>query len=144
MGERLRFSVQADDALLALEFPPTIVGTLIENAIKHGLEPSKTGGSIDVRAWHEGSGLVVEVADTGIGFSASAGSGVGLANARERLVMLYGPTAELDLSLNQLTGVVARARIPGALPPPAAAASTATPTGRDDSTTASTAADILT
>jgi signal transduction histidine kinase len=144
MGERLRFSVQADDALLALEFPPTIVGTLIENAIKHGLEPSKTGGSIDVRAWHEGSGLVVEVADTGIGFSASAGSGVGLANARERLVMLYGPTAELDLSLNQLTGVVARARIPVALPPPAAAASTATPTGRDDSTTASTAADILT
>jgi signal transduction histidine kinase len=112
MGERLQFSVEAEPDLLGVEFPPTIVGTLIENAIKHGIEPSKTGGRIDVRAWHDGDALVVEVADTGIGFSASAGSGVGLANARERLVMLYGPAAELDLSLNQPTGVVARTRIP--------------------------------
>jgi signal transduction histidine kinase len=115
MGERLDFAVECDTALLELEFPPTIVGTFIENAIKHGLEPSKTGGRIDVRAWHDGTGLVVEVADTGVGFSATTGSGVGLANARERLVMLYGPGAELDLSLNQPSGVVARARIPIAL-----------------------------
>jgi sensor histidine kinase YesM len=117
MGERLDFAVECDTALLELEFPPTIVGTFIENAIKHGLEPSKTGGRIDVRAWHDGTGLVVEVADTGVGFSATTGSGVGLANARERLVMLYGPGAELDLSLNQPSGVVARARIPIALTP---------------------------
>jgi sensor histidine kinase YesM len=120
MGERLDFSVDCDAALLELEFPPTIVGTFIENAIKHGLEPSKTGGRIDVRAWHDGAGLLVEVADTGVGFSATTGSGVGLANARERLVMLYGPGAELDLSLNEPSGVVARARIPITLTPVAA------------------------
>jgi sensor histidine kinase YesM len=115
MGDRLQFSVSGPPSLLGCEFPPTVVGTLLENAIKHGLEPSRTGGRIDVTARHDGSHLVVDVADTGVGFSSSSGSGVGLANARERLRMLYGPQAELDLSLNEPTGVVARARIP--LPP---------------------------
>jgi hypothetical protein len=126
MGGRLAFSVEAPAELLDSEFPPTVVGTLLENAIKHGLEPSKSGGRIDLKAWHDGSHLIVEVADTGIGFSSSSGSGVGLANARERLRMLYGPEAELDLALNEPTGVVARARIPLALPadgPPADEAS---------------------
>lgn len=118
MGQRLSFSVEAAPDLLGRDFPPTIIGTLIENAIKHGLEPAKAGGRIDVRAWQDGGSLVVEVADTGIGFSASAGSGVGLANARERLTMLHGPQAELDLTLNEPTGVVARARVPLAAAPP--------------------------
>jgi len=112
MGERLAFSVAAPPELLDCEFPPTVVGTLLENAIKHGLEPSRGGGRIDLKAWHDGSHLVVEVADTGRGFSDSSGSGVGLANARERLLMLYGPQAELDLAVNPSGGVVARARIP--------------------------------
>jgi signal transduction histidine kinase len=112
MGERLDFSVGAPPALLECEFPPTVVGTLLENAIKHGIEPSRHGGRIDLKAWHDGTHLVVEVADTGLGFSSSSGSGVGLANARERLHMLYGPRAELELVLNEPSGVVARARIP--------------------------------
>ena len=118
MGPRLQFSVEAAADLLGRDFPPTIIGTLIENAIKHGLEPAKAGGRIDVRACQDGGSLVVEVADTGIGFSASAGSGVGLANARERLTTLHGPQAELDLTLNEPTGVVARARVPLAASPP--------------------------
>ncbi len=120
MGERLAFSVDAPADLLACEFPPTVVGTLLENAIKHGLEPARTGGRIDLTAWREGTQLVVQVADTGIGFSDSSGSGVGLANARERLRMLYGPQAELDLSLNAPSGVVARVRIPLPVAPQAA------------------------
>ena len=123
MGARLAFSVAAPPELLDREFPPTVVGTLLENAIKHGLEPSRSGGRIDLKAWHDGSHLVVEAADTGIGFSSSSGSGVGLANARERLRMLYGPQAELDLALNEPTGVVARVRIPQ----PPASAGTAPP-----------------
>jgi signal transduction histidine kinase len=117
MGERLRFTVDLPADLRSHAFPPTIVGTLIENSIKHGLEPSRTGGRIDLRAWREDGALVIEVADTGIGFSGSSGSGVGLANARERLAMLYGTQAELDLMLNERAGgVIARVRVP--LPPP--------------------------
>lgn len=116
MGPRLDFSVDAPPELLPCEFPPTIVGTLLENAIKHGIEPSRRGGRIDLKAWHDGAQLVVEVADTGLGFAGSSGSGVGLANARERLHMLYGPQADLDLAPNTPTGVVARARIPSRQP----------------------------
>lgn len=118
MGERLRFSVDATADLLGCDYPPTIIGTLIENAIKHGLEPAKAGGRIDVRAWRDAGSLVIEVADTGVGFLASSGGGVGLANARERLAMLYGAQSELDLTLNEPTGVVARARVPLTPPPP--------------------------
>ena len=86
-----------------------------------------------MRAWAAADRLLIEVADTGIGFTASAGSGVGLANARERLALLYGADAELDLTLNDAisahnphgTGVIARVSIPLAqshstTPPPAA------------------------
>jgi signal transduction histidine kinase len=132
MGERLDFAVSAPPGLLDCEFPPTVVGTLLENAIKHGIEPSRHGGRIDLRAWHDGTHLTVEVADTGRGFASSSGSGVGLANARERLHMLYGPQADLDLALNEPSGVVARARIPlsapvtaGAAVPPSTAADSA-------------------
>ncbi len=118
MGARLAFSVTLPPALADCEFPPTVIGTLLENAIKHGIEPSRSGGRIDVSAQHNGRQLVIEVADTGVGFSSSSGSGVGLANARERLSMLYGPQAELDLEINPSGGVTARAIIPLALPAP--------------------------
>lgn len=129
MGKRLEFSVRAPDELLDCEFPPTVVGTLIENAIKHGLEPSRAGGRIDLTAHHDGTHLVIEAADTGIGFSSSSGSGVGLANARERLLMLYGPQAELDLEVNASGGVTARARIP--LAPPQRADASAEKSGAE-------------
>ena len=122
MGDRLRFAVEAPDDLLNVDFPPTIIGTLIENSIKHGLEPARAGGRIDIVARAHAGVLRIEVADTGIGFSASSGSGVGLANARERLSMIYGESAELDLSLNQPTGVIASVIVP--LPPPGNGAAT--------------------
>lgn len=131
MGERLRFSVTSPPELAQHPLPPTVIGTLIENAIKHGLEPAARGGRIDVRAWADNDRLLIEVADTGIGFTASAGSGVGLANARERLSLLYGDAAELDLTLNDTVtnhnpggnGVIARVSIPRTdatrpIPPP--------------------------
>jgi signal transduction histidine kinase len=122
MGERLQWSVDVPEALSATPLPPTVLGTLIENAIKHGLEPSAAGGRIDIRARRDeapdGAMLVVEVADTGLGIDVSgtrsvrSGSGVGLANARERLVLLHGPRTELDLMPNEPRGVIARMRIP--------------------------------
>ena len=119
MGERLSFTVDTPADLVHCTFPPTIIGTLIENAIKHGVEPARAGGRIDVAARTDGARLHIEVADTGIGFSASAGSGVGLANARERLSVLYGDAAELDLTLNQPQGVIARVSVPLPTPEPA-------------------------
>lgn len=104
MGDRLQFSVDAPSELSAHELPPTVIGTLIENAIKHGLEPAARGGRIDVRAWAQNRKLHIDVADTGVGFTASAGSGVGLANARERLSLIYGTEAELDLSVSDQGG----------------------------------------
>lgn len=138
MGERLHFSVEAPAGLSRHELPPTVVGTLIENAIKHGLERSARGGRIDVRAWAEDGRLIIEVADTGIGFTASGGSGVGLANARERLNLIYGSAAELDLMLNDAngsTGVVARVAVPlaaGFADMPLPAPETTTPTEPHD------------
>jgi signal transduction histidine kinase len=112
MGDRLAFSVEADDGALDAALPPMVLPTLVENAIKHGLSPLPEGGRIDVRARAEGGTLVVEVVDTGAGFRASGGAGVGLANTRQRLATLYGDRAQLDLAANSPRGVIARLQLP--------------------------------
>jgi len=113
MGERLSFSIVAADALAGARVPPMVLPTLVENAIKHGLSPLPEGGHIDIRARCDGGRqLVIEVADNGAGFSAVAGSGVGLANTRSRLAALYGTEASLSLSMAAPRGVVATVRLP--------------------------------
>ncbi len=113
MGERLAFSIDAPSELAAARVPPMVLPTLVENAIKHGLQPLPEGGRIDIRARREGSqAMVIEVSDNGAGFSASSGSGVGLANTRSRLSALYGPEASLSLAIGAPRGVVATVRLP--------------------------------
>ncbi|MFN9030439.1 MAG: sensor histidine kinase [Betaproteobacteria bacterium] len=112
MGERLRFAIDHGTASLAAELPPMVLPTLVENAIKHGLSALPEGGAVDVRALQQGDQLVVQVADTGAGFSGASGSGVGLANTRARLAALYGSGASLKLSDNTPRGVVAEIRVP--------------------------------
>ncbi len=113
MGERLRFSVEAPADLLDAEMPPLVLGTLLENAIKHGIGALPEGGRIDIRAAREGDGrLRLDVRDTGAGFVGEAGSGVGLANTRSRLAALYGDDAQLSLSMNPPRGVVASVVLP--------------------------------
>ena len=112
MGERLRFSIEAPEALLDAEVPPLVLGTLIENALKHGLAPLPQGGSILIRALREAEQLRIEVRDTGRGFSGEGGTGVGLANTRSRLAALYGGSAVVQLAANQPTGVVATVVLP--------------------------------
>lgn len=113
MGARLRFAVEIPDALAGLPFPPMILLTLAENAIKHGLTPAG-GGTISVWAKAQGARLHIRVVDDGVGFGAAAtgGTGVGLANTRARLAALHGPTAELSFVANEPTGVVAAIDIP--------------------------------
>jgi len=79
-----------------------MVQTLVENAIKHGLEPKPEGGKLSLKAEVVHGKLTVTVADTGLGFgrAATAGTGVGLANIRERLQLLYGPKATLTITEN--------------------------------------------
>ncbi|MGE5337766.1 MAG: sensor histidine kinase [Gemmatimonadota bacterium] len=114
MGERLRFSIDVPSALRAQPFPPMMLLTLVENAIKHGLNPSPQGGTLSVRATRHPQGLVLAVADTGVGFggTAAGGTGVGLANTRARLGALYGDAGSLELAPNEPSGVVASVRIP--------------------------------
>ena len=111
MGSRLAFSVDVPDGLAGEAFPPMMLLTLIENAIKHGIDPLPAGGHIYIRAAREGDVLVVSVADNGHGLSTSTGIGVGLANIRERLATLFGKRAKLLLEENSPTGVVAKITI---------------------------------
>jgi len=118
MGDRLHFAISADDSLLDAPMPPMVLPTLVENAIKHGLAPLPEGGRIDIRARRTAGGLEIEVRDTGAGFTAAGGSGVGLANTRSRLAGLYGARASLQLAAGSPRGVVATLRLPidGAVP----------------------------
>ncbi len=114
MEERLQWHIDVPDGLLSAEFPPMIIQGLVENAIKHGLEPKPEGGSLTVAARIEHGDLVVEVADTGLGFgrAATAGTGVGLANTRERLQLLYGAKGSLTVAANQPSGTLIRIQVP--------------------------------
>ncbi|WP_417069059.1 sensor histidine kinase [Niveibacterium terrae] len=112
MEERLEFSLVVPEGILCAEFPSMMLQTLIENSIKHGLEPKPEGGRIDVLAEIARGKLRVRVADTGAGFTADAQDGVGLSNIRERLRLLYGNSATLTLSPNEGGGTIAVIEIP--------------------------------
>ena len=113
MGTQLGFSIEVDAALLDAEFPPMLLVTLVENAIKHGLEPAG-GGHIEVRARRRRSLLEVTVLDDGVGFgaAASSGTGVGLVNVRRQLVARYQGRARLTLQGREPHGARASIAIP--------------------------------
>jgi Histidine kinase len=112
MGKRLTFDISVPQSLLALPFPPLMVPSLVENAIKHGLEPQREGGSVLISAQSQDGKLRLTVADTGRGFGESIGAGVGLTNIRERLAALYGDQAKLTLEENAPHGVIATLEVP--------------------------------
>jgi len=106
MEERLQAQVNVSEGLYSADFPPMMLQSLVENAIKHGLEPKADGGSLTVSAEVAHGKLHVSVADTGVGFAraATAGTGTGLTNIRERLKLIYGDAAELRIAPNAPTG----------------------------------------
>jgi hypothetical protein len=114
MEERLQTDVRVPDGLLSAEFPPMMLQGLVENAIKHGLEPKPEGGTLTVSAEIVHGKLAVTVADTGLGFgkAATAGTGIGLNNIRERLALLYGHKASLTVAENTGGGTAVTITVP--------------------------------
>jgi sensor histidine kinase YesM len=112
MKERLAVRFTVPDFLGSAPFPPMMLQILIENAIKHGLEPKIEGGTVAVSARVVGATLHVDVCDDGVGINLHANDGVGLANIRERLQLLYGAHAELVIEAPAQGGACASIRIP--------------------------------
>lgn len=114
MGRRLSYTLRLPEALRGLPIAPMLLQPLVENAVRHGLEPKLEGGHIEVAAERAGGFLTLSVADTGLGLDSGAGPGtrLGLANVRERLLGLYGEAASLSLEPNVPAGALARLAIP--------------------------------
>ena len=112
MGNRFEFALEIPESLREEPFPPMMLLTLVENAVKHGFEAQSGSGAIQVRARSESSEAIVEVCDTGAGLRTDRPDGVGLTNVRERLKALYGDAAHLVLEENTPRGVRARISVP--------------------------------
>jgi sensor histidine kinase YesM len=112
MGERLRYAIDVPETLCNVSLPPMLVQPLVENAVKHGLEPRIEGGDILIQAEDTADGYRVVVADTGSGLSDESSAGVGLTNVRERLKVLFNGKARLILEENPPTGLKAILEIP--------------------------------
>jgi len=98
MPDRLRFTLNVEPAVLSMRCPPMTLLTLVENAVRHGIDPAEDGGEIDVIVRREGRDVLIRVEDSGVGPGAStAGNGTGLKALRERLALVFGDAAALRL-----------------------------------------------
>ena len=118
MEGRLQPVVSVSDGLRSAVFPSMMLQTLVENSIKHGLEPKPEGGRLEIRAEVVDGLLAVHVQDTGVGFMPKVEGGVGLVNVRERLKVLYGGRAELIISVPPEGGTCATIKVPYEVAPP--------------------------
>ena len=117
MEERLQTAVNVPEGLKSAVFPSMMLQTLVENAIKHGLEPRASGGRLEISAEIVDGQLAVHVIDNGVGFDPKSDEGVGLANIRERLKALYGERAELIIGIPPTGGTEATIRLPYEIAP---------------------------
>ncbi len=114
-GPRLAWDIEVAADLRRLPFPPMLLQPLLENAVKHGIEPMLGGGQVRIAAWRDGERLHLEVSDDGGGFDSEAatqGQGTGLDNVRARLAALYGEAGRLTLATNAAGGVTASLELP--------------------------------
>jgi two-component sensor histidine kinase len=113
MPDRLNFEMHFEDTMNGLQCPPMTLLTLVENAVRHGIDPSELGGNIAIRVWLESSRCLASVTDTGVGLKAEGrGLGTGLASLRERLNLAFGADAQLTLSEVVPHGVRAEVSFP--------------------------------
>jgi LytS/YehU family sensor histidine kinase len=113
MGARLRYAIDIPTSLSGFQIPPLLVQPLVENAIKHGLEPSVTGGDLLIQGSRETDKVRIVVADSGIGINeTNPGNCIGLDNIRRRLSLLYGERGRLFFEDNSPSGVKVVIEIP--------------------------------
>ncbi|MEJ7805164.1 MAG: histidine kinase [Telluria sp.] len=114
MEERLTVDMQIPEGLRSAAFPPMMLQSMVENAIKHGLECKSEGGTLRIVAEVAGGKLRVIVTDDGVGFGVmpSDGTGLGLPTIRERLKLLHGDQGQLHIAANLPTGVIATIEVP--------------------------------
>ncbi len=114
MGPRLSYTLDLPEALAQHPVPTLLLQPLVENSIKHGLEPKVSGGHISVSARREGPHIVLDVTDTGVGLSGTAGerTGFGMAQVRERLAASHGTDSAIELVAVGAGGTRATARFP--------------------------------
>ncbi|MGQ0385255.1 MAG: sensor histidine kinase [Gammaproteobacteria bacterium] len=113
MPDRLQFELKADDSALGLRCPPMTLLTLVENAVRHGIDPSEDGGRIEVIVRRLGDRCKVLVRDSGAGLRASnQGLGTGLLALRERMHLVFGESATLTVGAQEPRGVVATLEFP--------------------------------
>jgi LytS/YehU family sensor histidine kinase len=121
MGQRLAVQVDIPENLRSTRLPSMMLQTLVENAIKHGLEPRTAGGTVWIRARQSDDTVSITVADDGEGFNAqTTGTGIGLKNVRERLQLVFGGKASLAVVANFPSGVAATINVPATTPAPPA------------------------
>lgn len=113
MPDRLRYALHVDDSALPLRCPPTTLLTLVENAVRHGIDPSEEGGSIDIHVQRRGDRCVIRVSDTGVGLrQTDQGLRTGLSTLRERLQLMFGGDAQLRITPQERGGVSAELEMP--------------------------------
>lgn len=112
MGKRLRYTVDIPEDCLEQRFLPMLLQPLVENAIRHGLEPAAGGGEIRIVGERDGAVMRLQVSDNGLGLRHDTESGFGLANVRERLRSLYGEKAGLSIEALAPGGVKAVIEVP--------------------------------
>ena len=113
MPDRLQYAMHVDPSALKVRCPPTTLLTLVENAVRHGIDPSEEGGRIDVEIARRGERCVIRVTDTGAGLQRSANSlGTGLTTLGERLQLIFGDAAHLRLTPNSPRGVIVEIDVP--------------------------------
>jgi LytS/YehU family sensor histidine kinase len=113
MPDRMQYTMSVDPSVLQVRCPPTTVLTLVENAVRHGIDPSEEGGRIDIDIARLGERCVVRVTDTGVGVQQSTnGLGTGLTALRERLQLIFGDAAQLRLAPDNRRGTVVEIDMP--------------------------------
>ena len=113
MPDRLQFVLNVEPSTVTLRCPPTTVLTLVENAVRHGIDPAEDGGDIEVSVKRQGRDVLIRVEDSGVGPGVSAaGAATGLKALRERLAAAFGDSAALRLFERQPHGFTAEVQFP--------------------------------